>query len=171
MTFQLNIYEEFKFDLQINVLENSQVIRFDKKSLNKFMKETKLPNLCEIITYIYSTKNMTYYNIKECFDEENIKYKLYHILETMYFKWFIYQKKNLTSYVKFYKVLRNEYFSKYRMDNCLKEILSYTSNNNIVREFYKNDMLWRIQHIMFLNIDIAKKFGYEFLPKGFRDTL
>ena len=176
MTFQLNTYEEFKHDFEINILVNSQVIRFDKirfdkKSLNKFMKATKLPNLCEIITYMYKTENMRYYNIKECFDEQNIIYPLYMILESMYFNWFIYQRKNLTSYVKFYKVLRNEYFLKYRMDKCLKEILSYTRNKNIVREFYKNDMTWRIQHMMFLNIDIAKKLGYEFLPDGFRDTV
>ena len=39
-----------------------------------------------------------------------------------------------------------------------------------IKLYKKNDLCLDIQHIMLLNFKFAKRLGYEFIPKGFKDS-
>ena len=132
--------------------------------INYFIKKTRFYDIYEIVTYLYSKNNILYYNNRVYFDD--FPNKLTYLFPKLYFTWFV-NHKNIDVCNKYYIILYKEYILKKNMDICIKEMMLNIVHKNTVKNFYKNDMLWRIQHIMCLNIDIAKKLGYEFLPKFF----
>ena len=145
----------------------SSVILYDKygelsvyfrvEEMYRFVTETNYIKIYEILNVF---KHYSYYNSRFIEDEKcMLKYLICRIINC---------RKDVVD--KRYNILYNEYILKKTMDTCLKEIKLYIDSKHRVREFYKNDMLWMINHIMFMNIDMAKRFGYEFLPTGFADT-
>ena len=158
------------YDILLYNIDKSLCVRYSYKELN-ILKFFFTGNIITIINYL--TTDIYYYNNKISISSDNdlctVKYIICRFVNACIS---CYNKKETYElYINnYYNILLKEYKIKFLKDKCIKEIIKYVIFRQYIKLYKKNDLCLDIQHIMLLNFKFAKRLGYEFIPKGFKDS-
>ena len=158
------------YDILLYNIDKSLCVRYSYKELN-ILKFFFTGNIITIINYL--TTDIYYYNNKISISSDNdlctVKYIICRFVNAC--KCCYNKKETYELYINnYYNILLKEYKIKFLKDKCIKEIIKYVIFRQYIKLYKKNDLCLDIQHIMLLNFKFAKRLGYEFIPKGFKDS-
>ena len=165
-------------------IDKSLCARYTFKEVN-VLKYYCSNNIITIINYL--TKDIYYYNNKILIYDNivaiNVKYIICRLINACIDSYtrnmnitniqynYVLLKEYQIKNIQFnYVLLLKEYQIKNLKDKCIKEIIKYVIFRQYIKLYKKNELYLDIQHIMILNFKFAKKIGYEFIPKGFKDS-
>jgi hypothetical protein len=158
------------YDILLYNIDKSLCLRISYKELN-ILKYFFSNNIITIINYL--TTDIYYYNNKISISSDNdlciVKYIICRFVSACVS---CYNKKETYALyiINYYNILLKEYKIKNLKDKCIKELIKYVIFRQYIKLYKKNDLCLDIHHIMLLNFKFAKKLGYEFIPKGFKDS-
>jgi hypothetical protein len=149
-------------------IDKSLCVRYTFKEVN--VLKYYCNNIITIINYL--TKDIYYYNNKILIYDNIVAISVKYIICRLINECIDSYTRNMDiKNIQFnYVLLVKEYQIKNLKDKCIKEIIKYVIFRQYIKLYKKNELYLDIQHIMILNFKFAKKIGYEFIPKGFKDS-